>query len=234
MKLKSFFTVIIIATTLTQFCNAQTSSFIGSQHDFPTDKNAWNFSPKVTEQLEAHICYICHVTDSNGKLSQSKFNDTTAMKPIWNHLLSNANYKIYSEGYNFWKGGGRTIGNPDGSSKLCLSCHDGTVALSNFRMFMKSMGMSSTTGNATLGTDLSTSHPISFTYDGSLSMIDRKLNNPTAYPSGVRNGTIDEDMLEDHKLQCISCHDVHNIAGANHLLIKSNQMSALCLTCHRM
>ena len=89
-------------------------------------------------------------------------------------------------------------------------------------------------GAANLGTDLSTTHPISFTYDQALSTTDHKIWDPTTTPSGVHSGTIDGDMLEFGKVQCTSCHDAHNGAGVNHLLIKSNVGSALCFTCHKM
>jgi predicted CXXCH cytochrome family protein len=89
-------------------------------------------------------------------------------------------------------------------------------------------------GAANLGTDLSTTHPISFTYDATLASTDKKIWNPTTTLSGVHAGTIDQDMLENGKVQCISCHDAHNGAGVNHLLIKTNVGSALCFTCHKL
>jgi len=44
--------------------------------------------------------------------------------PLWSHKLSTAVYKIYESSSLKAK-----VGQPTGSSKLCLSCHDGTVAL---------------------------------------------------------------------------------------------------------
>ncbi|MFQ5608173.1 MAG: hypothetical protein ACE5GA_09525, partial [Candidatus Zixiibacteriota bacterium] len=61
-------------------------------------------------------------------------------------------------------------------------------------------------------------------------------NDPTA-PMGT-SGTINE-VLENGKVQCSSCHDVHDneAVGATHLLRVSQkasmgQASGLCLTCH--
>ena len=59
------------------------------------------------------------------------------------------------------------------------------------------------------------------------------MQNPETAMSGL-GGTIDNDLLIDNKLECSSCHDVHNGAAEDvgNLLVKSNSGSALCLTCH--
>ncbi len=87
------------------------------------------------------------------------------------------------------------------------------------------------TGNALVGTDLSNDHPVSFTYDGALALADLGLFDPTNTQSGL-GGTITATMLQGGKVQCASCHDVHNSANLPNLLLKSNAASALCLTCH--
>ena len=230
MRFKSFLIASSMGLGFTQLCNGQTGTIVGSKHDFSMSNNTWNFSSPITAQLQGQICRPCHAPHST---------NTTASAvaiPLWTHALSTASYNIYSMGYNFWREGAATIGNPDGSSKLCLSCHDGTVALANFRNY--------TTGTTKMGdvnggvsnltTDLSTTHPISFTYDNTLATKDHKIWDPTTTPSGVHSGTITTDMLENGKVQCISCHDAHNGAGVNHLLIKSNVGSALCFTCHKL
>jgi predicted CXXCH cytochrome family protein len=38
--------------------------------------------------------------------------------------------------------------------------------------------------------------------------------------------------LPDGRIECVSCHDPHNTAGIDKLLVMSNRRSALCLTCH--
>jgi len=54
---------------------------------------------------------------------------------------------------------------------------------------------------------------------------------PTTTNSGL-GSTIDNDMLFDGKMECASCHDVHNRFGVSGLLKMSNVNSELCLTCH--
>ena len=202
-KIKCLLLVIAFAT-LSQFGFAQIA---GTGHDF--SGQSWN---TTTE-----ICIVCH-TPHNA-------DNTVANAPLWNHSLSNvAAYSIYAGATM-----NATVGQPDGSSKLCLSCHDGTVALENFGGV--TTGTNPMTGNANMGTDLSNDHPVSFTYDAALASADGGLFNPTTTQSGL-GGTITNTMLIAGKMQCSSCHDVHNSANINGLLLKSNSASALCLTCH--
>ena len=86
-------------------------------------------------------------------------------------------------------------------------------------------------GPSLIDTDLNDDHPISFTYDVALANSDGGLHDPTTTNSGL-GGTIADDMLIDGQIQCASCHDVHNGSGVDKLLRKSNDASALCLTCH--
>ena len=89
------------------------------------------------------------------------------------------------------------------------------------------------------GGDLSKDHPISFEYTPALATADGELYDPTATDSGLGD-KIDVDMLFDNgsgvktKVECASCHDVHNSksAGNSKLLLIANNDSALCLTCH--
>jgi hypothetical protein len=101
------------------------------------------------------------------------------------------------------------MGQPSGVSKLCLSCHDGTVAEDSFG---GQVGTTFMSGSALVGTDLSNDHPISFTYDDTLAGNDGGLYPPSTTNSGL-GGTIAADMLFGGSMECGSCHDVHNADG---------------------
>jgi predicted CXXCH cytochrome family protein len=123
---------------------------------------------------------------------------------------------------------------PESSSKMCLSCHDGTVAHENFGDLAD--GAIPPHGDALTSADLGMDHPISFVYDTSLSVIERDLYDPATKLSGIVGsmGTINDDMLFEGRMECSTCHDVHNkraVAGTK-LLLKDNAGSSLCLTCH--
>ena len=199
----------LLLAVATLFVTAQLGygQITGSGHDF--SGQSWN---TTTE-----ICIVCH-TPHNA-------NTTVANAPLWNHALSAvSSYTMYTSATL-----NSTAGQPDGSSKLCLSCHDGTVALENFGG--TTTGTHLLTGSTFMGSDLSNDHPISITYDAALAAADGGLFNPTTTQSGL-GGTISNTMLIGGKMQCSSCHDVHNSANINGLLLKSNSASALCLTCH--
>lgn len=206
--MKLFFTMSI-ALLLAQVGFGQT--MVGTSHDFSGD--TWNAT--------GEICIVCH-TPHNAIT-------TVAEAPLWNHQVTGVtNYVLYASSTL-----NATVGQPDASSKLCLSCHDGTVAMENFGT--TTTGNHFMTGTSLIGTSLSNDHPVSFTYDAALATTDGGLWDPTTHPSGIpgSGGTIADDMLIGGKMQCASCHDVHNSGGVTSLLLKSNAVSALCLTCHK-
>lgn len=119
-----------------------------------------------------------------------------------------------------------TVGQPDGSSKLCLSCHDGA----NPDYAWMDSNMIFTAG------ELVNTHPISFVYDSALASLDRGLKNPSQ-PSTLGR-TIAEDLLDPNgKVQCSSCHDVHTSGIGNNLLRGKDYFlgpggGELCRLCH--
>lgn len=199
---------------------AAAGTIVGSAHDFST-----------TGWAGGQICVACH-TPHNAITSVSD-------APLWNHTLTTKNFALYSNPATM----NSTPGQPSGASRLCLSCHDGTVAVDSFGGATGSTTMtgSSAVGSGTVG--LSDDHPISITYDTALATADGGLRDPATYSTIIgegaqsRTGTIATVMLYSGQVQCASCHDVHNtftIAGTNGnpLLKRSKAGSALCLTCH--
>lgn len=192
--------------------NLPGGGIVNSPHDFSAV--GWN----TTNQ----ICKVCHIPHGA--------NTATTSAPLWNRNITTATFNLYNSATL-----NATMGQPDGVSKLCLSCHDGTIGLESFGSTsgnLDSWSRTATTGNlinATfkLGTNLSNDHPISFTYDSALVTADGGLNDPTAL-TGVK--------LYVSKVECASCHDVHNKGatgpGADPLLRVNNDASALCLKCH--
>ena len=74
----------------------------------------------VKATTEDQVCVFCH-TPHGG---------TAGITPLWNRTLSSATYTVYTSASldaEDIKGG--PLDQPGGSSKLCLSCHDGTLAI---------------------------------------------------------------------------------------------------------
>lgn len=200
---KSNFIAILAAAAITLAANVGFAQITGTAHDL--SGAAWN---TTTE-----ICVVCH----------TPHNADTTIGILWNHeLTTHTGYTLYDSATL-----NHVPGDPGGSSKLCLSCHDGTVAVDSFG---GATGTTFITGNALLGTDLSGSHPLSFLYDSALATADGELSDPLVASSGL-GSTIDADMLFAGMLECGSCHDPHNNTN-NPFLVMSNASSTLCLTCH--
>ena len=169
----------------------------------------------VRASMESEICIFCHTPHR-----------ATSAQPLWNHTLSEATYTPYSSSTIK-----AAVGQPTGASKLCLSCHDGTVALGmvNSRSTPIAMRNGITTlpaGSTRIGTDLSDDHPISFTYDSALVTANGQLRDPGALHQKVK-------LDENNQMQCTACHDPHNNEFGK-FLVQNNYASALCVECHAM
>ncbi len=194
---------------------ALAGTITGSAHDFTAQ--AWS---------GGRICVACH--------TPHKSDTSVTDAPLWNHANSTATYTLYSSPTM-----NATVTQPGGGSKLCLSCHDGTVAVNSFG------GVTGTTmisAANNLGNNLKRSHPIGFTYDTALSTADGSLFDPATKTATIgsgtqtKTGTIASVLLYGGKMECDSCHDVHNtftVGGAGTGLVKVDPSgSKICLACH--
>ncbi|MHC4645246.1 MAG: cytochrome c3 family protein, partial [Planctomycetota bacterium] len=143
-------------------------------------------------------CSYCHTP--HGALAKT---------PAWSHRLSTAVYKIYQSSSLEAK-----VGQPTGESKMCLSCHDGTVALTHTTKGGAG-GAYIASGAANLGTDLSDDHPISFVYSDSLSAEDPQIKLASTLPQPLKLDSAHENEF-------------------GKFLVMSNQRSAMCTSCHSL
>jgi len=215
-NMKKFLVLFLALMLVAGFSTASFAVISGSVHDFSTNPNTFG-----------QICVVCHAPHNVA---------TPVIPPLWNHEVTTATYIVY-DSPTLDAG---PLGQPSGSTLLCLSCHDGTVAVDSFG---GATGTQFISGPSNLGTDLSNDHPISFTYDTALATTDGGLWDPSGTTVTIgsggftRTGTIQEVMLQADQLQCASCHDVHNdfVAGGiggDPLLLISKSSSKICLTCH--
>lgn len=168
------------------------------------------------------ICLPCHT--AHNKISQ-----TPPVKLLWNHNTENTPYTFYTS----LSMKAPTPTAMSGISKVCMGCHDGTVAVDAYG---GSAGgdIQKIPDRYILGPNLGNDHPISIPYNNAVQRIGSgHMFDPAAQSSGLGD-TIAKDMLYDGKLECSSCHDVHNVFSIPGLLKKSNDGSELCLTCHNL
>ena len=155
---------------------------------------------------------------------------------LWAHELSSLSYTLYDRSVT----GPGGIDSLDQRSRMCLSCHDGSVALNDYYdsggppEFIDNAFQIGAAGN------LTDDHPIGkaaeYPIAGSI-----ELNAPTPTSSGLYgfggDGTKPEVPLypflqAEAVVSCASCHDVHGKSGVERLLRINNNSSTLCLVCH--
>lgn len=184
------------------------NTILGSKHDL-----AAGGAVAIGAVSESEVCLFCHTPHR-----------ATGEGALWNHSLSSAGYKPYSS--SSLKA---VVGQPNGASKLCLSCHDGTVALGMVHsrpapIAMRNGVTTMPPGPSNLGTDLSDDHPVSFVYDSALAAAQGELKDPATLVAKVR-------LDHEGQVQCTSCHDPHSDQFGK-FLVQDNTGSALCSTCH--
>ncbi len=204
---------------------------LNTPHNLSTYRGSYVGKSIYTSTTEGRVCIFCH-TPHHVAIDPL---DGGPVAPLWSRDLSTAVYIPYNS---------PTIKNapdqPTGSSRLCLSCHDGTIALGVlngvYRKYLLDAALgkmvaqypSDPTGPDTLiGTDLSTSHPISMTYvnDGV-----SEYNNPATVASKGAVKLV--SFASDYIVECTSCHDPHNNGAGNFLVMDNVNGTPLCLECH--
>ena len=189
---------------------AQQSSVVDSPHNLSAD------GPGPIHALsEAEVCIFCHTPHNSAPI-----------RPLWNRSTPLDGYRIYSS-----RALDADPGQPTGSSKMCLSCHDGTIALGAVLSRSSPIAMAGgvtfiPNGASNLGTDLSDDHPISFRFDSSLAAKDPHLKDPALLPEAVR-------LDANSELQCTTCHDAHDDSRGMFLVMHNNN-SELCVVCHNV
>jgi len=203
-KLLQIRTLVAVALTasLSLASLSKAATIVGSKHDLRT----------FMANSETQVCVTCH-TPHNAK--------GNTLTPLWNHATTAvAAFTLYSS-----TSLNAALGQPSSNStKACLSCHDGTVAVDSYGT--TTTGTKFATGSALLGSDLSNDHPVSFTYDAALATADGGLVTPASA------SLVDTVLpLFSGKLECATCHNPHDSTNGK-FLRKSNVASALCVTCH--
>lgn len=181
----------------------------------------------IKANAETQVCVFCH-TPHEAESIQFGTGSTKLGAPLWNRALSGQSYTPYTSS-SMEADATEMAAAPGGSSKLCLSCHDGTMGIDKVNLLnaarnvnipmanglvspVKMPSGAATTGfTRDLGTDLRGDHPISFTYDSTLASRDGELRGPdgTIVGNRARGSTPPKMPLENGQMQCATCHDPH-------------------------
>lgn len=181
----------------------------------------------------SEICVFCHTPHFS-----------TPATALWNKSLPGGPYNLYASSTlaATMAPNALVLSQPTGASKLCLSCHDGTIALGQMLNLPGRINAAAVIGgtidvtgvgvtankltnvsSSYIGTELGDDHPISFAYSRSYpSNVEIKASPFT--PNTVK-------LDKNSELQCTSCHDPHGTANAK-MLTADYQNGTLCLACH--
>lgn len=179
---------------------------VGAGRGIGTAQSRHNFSHESWLPVYK-ICIVCHIPHKRTK-------KTTKGLP-WDLEVNSTRYTMYDAVWSSSLTGLRDpelissvtkqLGSPpDGISKLCLSCHNSVIAMEVFILH----------------------HFISREYD----LTKTKLNDPNTTKMGL-SGPISE-VLEFGKIQCSSCHDVHDEETVPDTKLLRKAKNDLCFTCH--
>jgi predicted CXXCH cytochrome family protein len=168
---------------------------------------------------ETRVCIFCHSS-----------HNATNEGPLWNHETSSpAAFRTYDRAT--MEG---TAQQPNGATKLCLSCHDGTIAVGSVHSSGREIQMQNVGGSGQIpagrsshiGTDLSGTHPVSVKMDEQTSMARTSLRWPPFDPEA-------EVALDQFGfVQCTACHDPHGSRSETLPFWQKESYSEVCRVCH--
>jgi len=186
---------------------AQTGDVLGT-HDLSMSGGS-----RITGQMSA-ACLYCHVPHSGiGK------------GPLWGQTFSSSTYSTYTSNTEQNSSVQPELGQ---ASSLCLSCHDGTVAVGQVTPY----GPYTMTGTMPkMGTDLQASHPFSL----QLPIKDASNLVASLVATGNTSDPTHSVRLIGGNIECTSCHDPHNQRvdkQSPNFLVRDNIKGAVCLACH--
>lgn len=246
---------VVLAAGLANAGSAPGSGIRGSVHDLSIRGVGAKVGllPAINDPQE-RICIFCHAPHRT-------FAEAADLRyvPLWNKKVTTLTFDLYTNGAG---GAGLTgdhaisaldpavgdIRQPISVSKLCLSCHDGSVALNAYGSptMVNDLGGSYMNGAKALdvqgyligndvdgdGTgDLENHHPVGFDYYA-VQAADTEIAAPSVRFAG--SNVAISDVLYDRRMECATCHDVHNSHEnmGEKLLWTSDRNSAFCCTCH--
>ena len=219
-----------------------------TSHDLSVEGVGSKYPGAGTADELNRICIYCHaphhaITANVDAAVFSRLN----YYPLWNHPISNiASYSTYTSGFqvpNYLQhqlNAVVTLSQPGSSSILCLSCHDGSMAINVYGYNRwgewSTRAVSYAQGSILIGGggDLRNHHPIGFDYDAVAALDDEIYPSNTALLGGNPYGLLISDILVNGRMECVTCHDVHNTKNSGpKFTYVLDYRSDFCLSCHR-
>jgi len=226
----------------------------GTVHDLATNHDGLTYAADPSDAPLNRICIYCHAPHNTYRLSTAtggagpQAPSEYDYLPLWNHMLPGTTpvYTMYENGDGAPQTGSKALQEeataPGGVSLLCLSCHDGAIAVNSYGNSAQLSASVSNPSNTNtrisnqylVGKDyyLGNHHPIGFKWSD-VEGVDQEIRDADTHFLTPSTTVRDHLYGMDEKMECATCHSVHNKGnGGERLLWRSDQSSQLCLTCH--
>ncbi|MFQ5666210.1 MAG: cytochrome c3 family protein [Candidatus Binatia bacterium] len=189
----------------------------GTDHDFTTA------GPNASFKGAGSECETCHIPHHTG-----------SAQLLWNHTLSG---NTLTFGTSATTVAGTTlptdVGSAPGTSKFCLSCHDGSVAVGSL-IHGTSWGTTKITGDAVIAPSgsLVGNHPVEVPYPDQSSATYNSITtaaDPSGYQTSPTGVKLFGTTAGQKGIGCASCHDPHDATNDPFLRVAE---ASLCSSCH--
>ena len=206
-------TIAVISLLLAGVAGA--GSIMDSKHNLSVTGKG-----EIKSSSETQVCIFCHSS-----------HNASPEGPLWNHVTTTPGK------FNTYKRS--TLDSqpqqPNGATKLCLSCHDGTIAVGAVRGLSEPIPMQNVgsrgeipaTRKSHIGTDLTGTHPVSVMYSQNVALADAHLRWPPFDP--------EKEVGTDAAgyVQCTACHDPHDDSrSGKYPFWKKATFDEVCDVCH--
>lgn len=210
--MKAFLVLLLCAGVLTTLAWAQVNGDVLGVHDLST------YGPGPVKGGPSASCQFCHAPHSGvGKNT-----------PLWSQTLSLQTYNEYASTTEENISTQPLLG---GDSSLCLSCHDGTVAVGTTLPYGTLPMSGSMLTSDVFHADLTRSHPFSF----KLPLKDSANLVQELVANGQTRDPLHKVNLIKGNVECTTCHEPHaqNIdPKAAKFLVRDSIGGQMCLACH--
>jgi len=265
---KQIITLVAVASIAAGYTMAYAAAgsngggIVGSKHDM----NLFLTSYGGNVDTDLRTCAYCHTPHHSNGINEAvtvdvgqdsdPLNDITydIYAPLWSRTTGNGGYAQYQSATFNPDLDGEFYDAMAGPSRLCMTCHDGSIAADAYYGQVGSAAANRGTdaleyfgsGEFAVGANfgLMNDHPVGFDYNVVASQTGKYELKPSSSTFATSGKTIANTLSEVAGMQimtCASCHDVHNgndvkntapASGRGYFLLAPQANSALCLSCH--
>lgn len=240
MKRLSIILVMLIGALSAAFM-AGASSIVNTKHDLSVVSTGATIKSRITASGgTTEICVFCHTPHT-----------ATTDAPLWNRanpvgsymtytsdVLSALNYPAIEDPLSVGASGYQV----HVKTRICMSCHDGTIALGSLVNLPTGIslpipmqgavgGKMPSTAAGYLGTDLRDDHPVAVIHDPARDPELQAITGSNVRVYTLAAGRVTPTNSNGGYVECTSCHDVHDNQFGK-FLIDSNAGSKICVSCH--